>query len=324
MLHLFRIVFLCLIAGTSFAQGSFKSINSVEFSGGDKIFLGATPDSLNHYNAFLLANPFISWKLVCSVKNKKTAVYEERNTEGILSALNEQVSNAIEAVTVNDPKQKEPIFYYLQVEAVKAMNLYEARAVVFSSLPEANVLYREYDNLIELDIIGPPRKLFLQTTDSAVTILETTYPNYYTIRIGSTKIRELELIACTVYNNDTIKLDRLRYRVGNLLAPTVYLGVFPLNGPNLKIKKTTFKEMNRLFAKYPPEIPLKAGFDIKKVTMRVGETPYVFEGPKLPEEVKQAIKDAPDKTLIFFDEIQITRNGNPYTRMGNYCFELVD
>lgn len=305
-------------------QNSCKSINSYSFSKGDKIQLGATPDSLSAYNTFILANPMITFQLVCSAKSAKSAALQERYTSAILSDLNAYVPHPLKSVVTINANQKDPVTYDLQVVSVSAKNEYEARSVVFSTLPENNLLYRNYDNLIHLDMVGPHRKLLLQTSDSAVTILETAYPNDYTIRIGDTRIRELYLLACTIYNNDTIPLARLRYRVGNLPVPTIYLGTIPLNAPYLKLEKNMFKSMNRFFAKYPPEIPLKESFDIKKVSMRVGETPYVFEGHTLPDEVKQAIKDASEGTLVFFDEIEITHLGNLYTRMGNYCFELCD
>jgi hypothetical protein len=95
-------------------------------------------------------------------------------------------------------------------------------------------------------------------------------------------------------NNITKKTESLgvfKFRVSNLPPPSLYLGTLT-NGSTASA--SAVKAMTALFMKYPPEIPLKAAFDVGTWEVSVSGAPRTVQGSgkSLSPEALNLIKQA--------------------------------
>lgn len=155
------------------------------------------------------------------------------------------------------------------------------------SLPEMNVLYRGYDNIVEGVASG-----FEETrlTGSGVT-LSKSGKGYIGRVTGSGKTAT---ISVSGYNKTTKKSQQLGtfpFRVSNLPPPQLYLGTLS-NGS--QASGPAVKAMTALFMKYPPEIPLRASFDVGIWEVSVSGAPRTVQGSgkMLSPEALSLIKQA--------------------------------
>ncbi|MFK7783472.1 MAG: hypothetical protein AB8B56_00075 [Crocinitomicaceae bacterium] len=120
-------------------------------------------------------------------------------------------------------------------------------------LPEHNILYRGYPNKVipaatnnlnrEVILFGSPNVTIIKQPDSET----------YIVKPGKGKVASLYIGLVNGDSTDTIRT--VRYRVVNLPDPTLYWsGIKDGAKANIRSKK--------LFAKYPPSIPLNATFNI--------------------------------------------------------------
>jgi len=120
-------------------------------------------------------------------------------------------------------------------------------------LPELNVLYRGYANKVIPTASGYPTTV-LNVTNASMS----KSGDGYIVKPGKGNKAFLTVSGKDADGN-TVKLKRVEYRVVNLPDPTLYWG-------SAKSGKKAAKSSRILFAKYPPEIPLKAEFKIVKWT----------------------------------------------------------
>jgi gliding motility-associated protein GldM len=155
------------------------------------------------------------------------------------------------------------------------------------SLPEMNVLYRGYDNVVEGVASG-----FEETRLTGGGVTLTKSGKGYIGRVsGSGKTAT---ISVSGYNKSTQKSQQLgtfTFRVSNLPPPQLYLGTLS-NGSNAS--GAAVKAMTALFMKYPPEIPLKASFDVGIWEVSVSGAPRTVQGSgkMLSPEALSLIKQA--------------------------------
>ncbi len=90
------------------------------------------------------------------------------------------------------------------------------------SLPEMNVLFRNYDNIIEIGTGGYKKEVLLVSENLSFT--QTDDKSVYHARVSSSK-REATIYIVSVDKKDTLK--SFKYRLRNLPAPTLFLGKVP-------------------------------------------------------------------------------------------------
>ena len=116
-------------------------------------------------------------------------------------------------------------------------------------LPELNVLYRGYPNKVDPTASGYP---FTVLTGSNCSVSKS--GDLYVAKPGGGKTAYLTVSGKTA-DGKTVQLKKVEYRVSNLPDPELYWGAAK-NGTRGSKAET------KLFAKYPPEIPLNASFSI--------------------------------------------------------------
>ncbi len=155
------------------------------------------------------------------------------------------------------------------------------------SLPEMNMLYRGYNNIVEGVASG-----YDETVLSGNGVSLTKSGNQYIGRVSGTG-REAS-ITISGRNNVTKKTESLgvfKFRVSNLPPPQLYLGTLSSGS---SASSSSVKAMTSLFMKYPPEIPLKATFDVGQWEVSVTGAPRTVQGSgsRLSPEAISLIKQA--------------------------------
>lgn len=155
------------------------------------------------------------------------------------------------------------------------------------SLPEMNMLYRGYNNIVEGVASG-----YDETVLSGSGVQLSKSGAQYIGRVSGTG-REAS-ITVSGRNNVTKKTESLgvfKFRVSNLPPPQLYLGTLSNGGT---ASASAVKAMNALFMRYPPEIPLKATFDVGTWEVSVSGAPRTVQGSgkSLSPEALNLIKQA--------------------------------
>src|SRR3989338_1519362 len=155
------------------------------------------------------------------------------------------------------------------------------------SLPEMNMLYRGYNNIIEGVASGYDETVL---SGSGVTLSK--QGTQYIGRVTGTG-REAS-ISISGRNNVTKKTQQLgvfKFRVSNLPPPSLYLGTLSSGST---AGSSAVKAMSALFMKYPPEIPLKASFEVGTWEVSVSGAPRTVQGSgkSLSPEALNLIKQA--------------------------------
>ena len=119
-------------------------------------------------------------------------------------------------------------------------------------LPELNVLYRGYPNKVNATASGYP-KTSLSGSGASVSA---SGEGYIVKPIGKGKTATLS-VSGTTADGKTVSLKSMQFRCVNLPDPELYWG-------GVKNGGKASKSQTKLFAKYPPEIPLNATFNIVK------------------------------------------------------------
>jgi gliding motility-associated protein GldM len=116
-------------------------------------------------------------------------------------------------------------------------------------LPEMNMLYRGYANKVNATASGYPTTGLSASGASASKSGEG-----WIVSPGNGKSATLS-VSGTTADGKTVTLKTMKFRVSNLPSPELYWGNVPSGGK-------ASRAQTKLFAKYPPEIPLNAKFRI--------------------------------------------------------------
>ena len=138
------------------------------------------------------------------------------------------------------------------------------------SLPEMNVLYRGYKNKVDGVASG-----YAQTILSGNGVTLTKNGTGYIGSPGAARECSITVSGKNTVTNKTVSLGVFKFRVSNLPSPQVYLGTL---GTGQSVSKSAVGSMNKLFAKYPPEIPLNAAFDVASWEVNVSGAPRSVSG----------------------------------------------
>ena len=155
------------------------------------------------------------------------------------------------------------------------------------SLPEMNVLYRGYNNIVEGVASG-----FEETRLSGNGVTLAKSGNGYIGRVvGTGKTATISVSGVNKSTNKSQQLGSFTFRVSNLPPPQLYLGTLS-NGSSAS--SSSIKAMTALFMKYPPEIPLKAVFEVGTWEVSVSGAPRTVQGSgkMLSSEALNLIKQA--------------------------------
>jgi hypothetical protein len=155
------------------------------------------------------------------------------------------------------------------------------------SLPEMNMLYRGYNNIVEGVASG-----YDETVLSGNGVSLSKSGNQYIAKVSGSS-REVS-ISISGKNNVTKKTQQLgvfKFRVSNLPPPSLYLGTLASGST---AGSSAVKAMSALFMKYPPEIPLKATFEVGTWEVSVSGAPRTVQGSgkSLSPEALNLIKQA--------------------------------
>lgn len=162
------------------------------------------------------------------------------------------------------------------------------------SLPQMNVLYRNYDNVVEGVASGFDETIL---NGSDVTLRKS--GSQYIARVSGTG-RSVS-ITISGRNNVTRKTESLgtiKFRVSNLPKPSLYLGTLE-NGATAS--PGDLSGMKNIFVKYPPEITLNAAYEVVTwdVSISGGSGRTVSgTGPKLSQPALDLIKQARSGSTI--------------------------
>lgn len=154
------------------------------------------------------------------------------------------------------------------------------------SLPEMNVLYRGYNNRIEGVASG-----YDQTILAGNGVTLTKQGAGYIGKPGAGRECSISISGKNSVTNKTVSLGSFKFRVSNLPPPAVYLGTIATGS---SVGRSAVASMSRLFAKYPPEIPLAATFDVSSWEVTVSGAPRSIQGtgPVLSGEAISLLKQA--------------------------------
>lgn len=161
------------------------------------------------------------------------------------------------------------------------------------SLPQLNMLYRNYDNVIEGVASG-----YDETVLSSAELSFRKNGGQYVGRIQGTG--RTATIRISGRNNVTGKTETMgtyQFRVSNLPQPTLYVGSLS-NGSTAT--RSELANATAMFIKYPPEIPLLVNYSVVSWEVEVAGIRKPGNGKILSEEAKSLIRQAkPGNTVTY-------------------------
>jgi len=156
-------------------------------------------------------------------------------------------------------------------------------------MPEYNVVYRGYNNLLAVSTRIKMNPKFIALTCDGSTL--THQENNEWILNPYTKVDSLEIV---MFHSKTKKIiDRFIYKVRDLPDPKLFVGA---SGPNQLISKLE----TRLFARYDSGSPLSVYFMVTGGFVTVGDNNNHFkiDGHTLGEDYLDYVKSVPIGTKI--------------------------
>jgi gliding motility-associated protein GldM len=154
------------------------------------------------------------------------------------------------------------------------------------SLPEMNVLYRGYKN----KVVGVASGYDQTVLAGNGVVLEGSGAERIA-KPGAGRECTITVSGKNSVTNKTVSLGQFKFRVSNLPAPQVFLGTIATGST---VGKSALGGMTKLFAKYPPEIPLSADFSVSSWEVTVSGAPKSMSGsgPGLTPEAMSLLKQA--------------------------------
>jgi gliding motility-associated protein GldM len=154
------------------------------------------------------------------------------------------------------------------------------------SLPEMNMLYRGYKNKVECVASGYPE---CKPVGTGITLAKS--GTSYIGSPGAGRECSITVMGVNEATKKSVSLGKFSFRVQNLPPPQVYLGTLESGAT---VSKTAVANMPRLFAKYPPSIPLSASFEVSSYEITVSGAPRSIsgQGGTLSPEAMSLLKQA--------------------------------
>ena len=182
------------------------------------------------------------------------------------------------------------------------------------SLPKMNVLYRGYENEVVGAVSGYTGYNLSMTNGSISKKGE-----YWIAKPGSGRECSIS-ISGIAEDGSSANVGTFKYRVSNLPAPNINLGNI-INGNASSVN--AIKGQSRIFAKYPPEIPLEATFRIEKYEVFVSglNSSAKGTGNVLDRNAKSKLKQATKGGTVVIKTSVIYPNGSRWKLSGTYYVE---
>merc|ERR1711991_204047 len=137
------------------------------------------------------------------------------------------------------------------------------------SLPEMNVLYRGYENKVKGAVSGYTGYRLSMSGGSI-----SQKGDVWIARPGSGREATINITG-VAGDGSTASVGSEKFRVRNLPNPTIKLGSL---WDGAEANSSSVRAMTRLFAQYPPEIPLNAKFTVVKYIVKVTGAPRNASG----------------------------------------------
>jgi gliding motility-associated protein GldM len=157
------------------------------------------------------------------------------------------------------------------------------------SLPELNVLYRGYANQVEAVASGYDQTLL---SGNGVTLSKS--GNRWIANPGGGTTCTITVSGKSSVTNKTVSLGSFPFRISRLPPPELYFGQSPSGESGSKAE-------TRLFAKYPPEIPLNAAFTVINWELSVPGNPMApprGSGGQLSPQASALLRQAKPGSII--------------------------
>jgi hypothetical protein len=163
------------------------------------------------------------------------------------------------------------------------------------SLPELNVLYKGYNNIVEGVASG-----YDQTILNGNGVSLTKSGNQYIGRVsGAGRTATISISGKNTVTNKTVSLGTITFRVMNLPPPSLFFGATEDGGKASKAE-------TRLFARYS-DSPLKAEFSVQSWELNVAGAPRPAKGTgnTLNADGISLMKQAkPGSTISFMTQVK--------------------
>lgn len=320
------------------AELHYKTIHDIRFSIGDRISLGEItivlsskgkdsliiPDSLELYRAFVQKNTLMTFKLHMIWRNQGVKFPGRTNytRDALLEYMNEDGPDA--NGDLNDStcyiygfkhsffKQKPLLLLELEVIDMQAANNLNTPVRGAISLPDMNLLYRGYNNIVEFAVNVQYDSVWVKGDGVVVSQVE----NQYVARISSTG-REVSMTVCSRMGDEITEHGVFKYRVSNLPRPGIYWETTPISEFST-MTEPDFCNVRSIYVKYPPEIPLKSMFEVGTYAIKIGDQRILCNGKNLPEEFFQAYELAELGTVIILEDVKAKGSDGRNTISGPF------
>lgn len=164
------------------------------------------------------------------------------------------------------------------------------------SLPDLNVLYKGYDNKVMGTASGfPPDKISLSGSGCSIS----KQGNFYIAKPTGNGRTAFISVNGKKDDGSSVNLGKFEFRVLPLPKPSIYLGSTE-DGSN--IAANVLRAQTRLFAKYPPEVPLNVSFSVTKWTLNLTGAPREVSGngSTLSSEATSMLRNARSGNTVSF------------------------
>lgn len=170
------------------------------------------------------------------------------------------------------------------------------------SNPDTRILYRGYDNPLEIYTCEVCDSVYVSSADAEVTMRN---KGQFYVRPKAGK-RNLTLSIKCILGSDTTSLWSERYIIKALPKPKIYLGGIAMNKDFNHVKETNLFHQNRFSVRYDESVHLTGvKFRILEWSINIGKTTFTNTDAKLTDDFKAAFKKAKKGTRVYFDNVTI-------------------
>jgi gliding motility-associated protein GldM len=178
------------------------------------------------------------------------------------------------------------------------------------SLPEMNVLYRGYQNKVQGAASGFPS--FKLSGGGNVSLKQS--GKEYIASPGSGREASINIVG-VAEDGSTANLGSFKFRVQNLPKPSIRLGRLE---DGSSATSSQIRASSRLFAGYPPEIPLKAKFSVKSWEVQVGRKRANGTGSALTGPAKRILAQAASGDVVTISTTYVEPGGRTNRRNASF------
>lgn len=180
------------------------------------------------------------------------------------------------------------------------------------SLPEMNVLYRGYQNIVQGAATGFPEF----SLNGAGNVSLSKSGDHFVATPGSGRTANISISGKST-NGKSTNLGNFEFRVKNMPKADLYLGAL---GPDQDAPAGTVKAQRQLFAKYGDEIALKASFKVVAWELNVTGAPKPTSGTgnTLSGEAIRYLAQVRPGNIVSLSTFYVGPDGRRVKRLGTW------